>query len=66
MADPVDEYAVHPLKESDGTKPKPTTKEGLDLGDQDEKKTLEDLKIEPEPLRKLIRRHSATQLRRRL
>ena len=29
--------------------PKPTTKEGLDLGDQEE------LKIEPEPLRKLTK-----------
>ena len=55
MADPVDEYAVHQLQESNGSKPKPTTKEGLDLGDQDEKKTLEELKIEPEPLRKLMK-----------
>ena len=31
MADPVD-----------GMKPKPTTKEGLELGDQDEKKTLDE------------------------
>ena len=55
MADPVDEYALHQLKEFDGTKPKPTTKEGLDFGDQDEKKTLEELKIEPDPLRKLMK-----------
>ena len=41
MADPVDEYAVHQLEVFDGTKLKPTMKEGLDLGDQDEKKTLE-------------------------
>ena len=41
MADPVDEYAVHQLEEFDGTRLKPTTKEGLALGDQDEKKTLE-------------------------
>ena len=40
------------LKEFDGTKLKPTTTEGLDFGDQDEKKTLQELKIEPEPLRK--------------
>ena len=53
--DPVDEYAVQQLKEFDGTKLKPTTKEGLDFGDQDEKKTLEELKIEPEPLRKLMK-----------
>ena len=45
MNDPVDEYAVHQPKEFDGTKQKPTTKEGLDLRDQDEKKTLEELKI---------------------
>ena len=35
VADPVDEYAVQQLKEFDGTKLKPTTKEGLDFGDQD-------------------------------
>ena len=33
---------------------KSTTKEGLDFGDQDEKKTLEELKIEPESLGKLM------------
>ena len=54
VADPVDEYAVQQLKELDGTKLKPTTKEGLDFGDQDEKTTLEDWKVEPEPLRKLM------------
>ena len=37
MSDPVDEYAVQQPKEFDGTKPKPTTKEKLDLSDQDEK-----------------------------
>ena len=31
---------VHQPKESDGTRLKPTTKEGLDLGDKDEKKRL--------------------------
>ena len=55
VADAVDEYAVQQLKEFDGTKLKPTTKEGLDLGDRDEKKTLEELKIESEPLRKLMK-----------
>ena len=55
MADSVDDYAVHQSKEFDGTKQKPTTKEGLDLHDHDEKKTLEELKIEPEPLRKLMK-----------
>ena len=54
MADPVIEYVVHQLEEFDGTKLKPTMKEGLDLGDQDEKKTFEELKIESEPLRKLM------------
>ena len=53
---------MHQLEEFDGTKLKQTTKEGLDLGDQDEKKTLEKLKIESELLRMLIeegtRRHS--------
>ena len=53
MADPVDEFAVQQPKESDGTKSKSTTKDGLDLGDQDEKKSLEELKIEPEPLARL-------------
>ena len=50
MADLVDEYAVRQLKEFDGTKLTPTTKEGLDFGDQDEKKTLEELKIESKSL----------------
>ena len=43
MADPVDELAVQQPKEFDGTKPKPTTKEGLDPGDQDEEKAFEEL-----------------------
>ena len=47
MTDPVDEYAVRQLKEVDGTKLKPTMKEGLDLG--------EELKIESEPLKKLMK-----------
>ena len=34
MADLVDEHAVRQPSESDGTKPKPTVKEGLDLGDE--------------------------------
>ena len=55
MADPVDELAVQQPKESDGMKLKSTTKEGVDLGDQNEKKSLEELKIEPEPLRKLMK-----------
>ena len=52
VADPVDEYAVQLLKESE-MKLKTTTKEGLDLGDQDERKTLEEQNMEPEPPRKL-------------
>ena len=42
VADPVDEYAVHQPKEFNGMKVKPTTKEGLDPGDQDEKNTLDE------------------------
>merc|ERR1712014_58949 len=38
MVDPVDEYAVQQLKEFDGKKLKSTTKEGLDVDDEDEKK----------------------------
>ena len=55
MADPVDEYAVQQLKEFDGKKLKSTTKEGLDIGDEDEKKKLEELKSEFEPLTKLMK-----------
>merc|ERR1712136_527128 len=55
MVDPVDEYAVQQLKEFDGKKLKSTTKEGLDIGDEDEKKKLEELKAEFEPLTKLMK-----------
>ena len=55
MADPVDEHAVQRLKEFDGKKLKSTTKEGLDLGDEDEKKKPEELKTEFEPLTKLMK-----------
>merc|ERR1712025_1240246 len=55
MVDPVDEYAVQQLKEFDGKKLKSTTKEGLDLDDEDEKKKLEELKAEFEPLSKLMK-----------
>merc|ERR1712173_286763 len=41
MTDPVDEYSVQQLKEFDGKKLKSTTKEGLDIEDEDEKKTME-------------------------
>ena len=55
MVDPVDEYDVQQLKEFDRKKLKSTTKEGLDLGDEDEKKKLEELKAEFEPLTKLMK-----------
>merc|ERR1711934_1147978 len=47
MVDPVDEYAVQQLKG--------VTKEGLDIEDEDEKKKLEELKAEFEPLTKLMK-----------
>merc|ERR1712087_900201 len=55
MVDPVDEYAVQQLKEFEGKKLKSVTKEGLDLEDEDEKKTLEEQKAEFEGLCKLIK-----------
>merc|ERR1712027_278869 len=55
MLDPIDEYSVQQLKEFDGKKLKSTTKEGLDLEDEDEKKKLEELKAEFEPLTKLMK-----------
>jgi len=55
MVDPVDEYAVQQLKEFDGKKLKSTTKEGLDIDDEDEKKKIEELKAEFEPLSKLMK-----------
>merc|ERR1712139_43654 len=55
MVDPVDEYSVQQLKEFDGKKLKSVTKEGLDIADEDEKKKLEELKAEFEPLTKLMK-----------
>merc|ERR1712227_896561 len=55
MVDPIDEYCVQQLKEFDGKKLKSVTKEGLDLEDEDEKKTLEEQKAEFESLCKLIK-----------
>merc|ERR1712159_707492 len=55
MVDPIDEYCVQQLKEFDGKKLKSTTKEGLDIADEDEKKKLEELKAEFEPLTKLMK-----------
>merc|ERR1712159_854274 len=55
MVDPIDEYCVQQLKEFEGKKLKSVTKEGLDLEDEDEKKTLEEQKAEFESLCKLIK-----------
>merc|ERR1712178_227927 len=55
MVDPIDEYCVQQLKEFEGKKLKSTTKEGLELDDEDEKKTLEEQKAEYETLCKLIK-----------
>merc|ERR1719263_2110695 len=55
MCDPIDEYCVQQLKEFDGKKLKSVTKEGLDLEDEDEKKTLEEQKADYEGLCKLIK-----------
>ena len=54
VADPMDEYAIHQPKEFDGKMLKSTTKEGLDLVDEGEKKMPEELKTEFEPLTKLM------------
>merc|ERR1711894_175622 len=43
------------LKEFDGKKLKSTTKEGLDIDDEDEKKKIEELKAEFEQLTKLMK-----------
>merc|ERR1711988_1520725 len=59
MVDPIDEYAVQQLKEYDGKKLKSTTKEGLDIEDEDEKKKLEELKAEFEPLTELMKKAAA-------
>merc|ERR1712134_250373 len=55
MVDPVDEYSVQQLKEFDGKKLKSVTKEGLDIADEDDKKKMEELKAEFEPLTKLMK-----------
>jgi len=55
MVDPIDEYAVQQLKEYDGKKLKSCTKEGLELQDDAEKKTFEEVKAEFEPLCKLMK-----------
>merc|ERR1711998_326261 len=56
MVDPVDEYAVRQLKEYEGKKLICATKEGLDLGeDEDEKKKFEEEKAATEGLCKLMK-----------
>ena len=55
MVDPVDKHAVQQLKEFNGKKLKSTIKEGLDIGDEDEKKTLEELNTELKPSTKLMK-----------
>ena len=55
VADPMEEYAVYQFKESDGRMLKSMTKERSDLGDEDEKKTLEELNTEPKPSTKLMK-----------
>merc|ERR1712019_170689 len=55
MVDPIDEYGVQQLKEFDGKKLKSVTKEGLDIDGEDEKKKMEELKAEFEPLTKLMK-----------
>ena len=55
MVDLVYEDAVQQLKEFNGKKLKSTTKEGLDIEDDDEKKKLEELKAMFQPLTKLMK-----------
>jgi molecular chaperone HtpG len=55
MVDPIDEYCVQQLKEYDGKKLISVTKEGLELEDEEEKKTLEEQKAEFEGLSKLVK-----------
>ena len=55
MIDPIDEYSVQQLKEYDGKKLKSVTKEGLELHDEEEKKTFEETKADFEPLCALMK-----------
>jgi len=55
LVDPIDEYSVQQLKEFDSKKLKSVTKEGLELNDEEEKKTFEELKAEYESLCKLMK-----------
>jgi len=56
LVDPIDEYAIQQLKEFEGKTLKCCTKEGLELDEtEDEKKTLEELKQQYEPVCKKIK-----------
>jgi len=56
MTDPIDEHAVQQLKEYDGKKLVNVTKEGLDLGlDEEEKKSFEEQKVKFENLCKKMK-----------
>merc|ERR1711871_1491591 len=56
MVDPIDEYAVQQLKEFDGKKLICATKDGMNLGeDEDEKKKFEEAKAANEGLCKLVK-----------
>jgi len=56
MTDPIDEHATQQLKEYDGKKLINVTKEGLELGlDEDEKKTFEEKKVQFENLCKKMK-----------
>merc|ERR1712188_182191 len=56
MIDPIDEYCVQQLKEYDGKKLVCATKEGIDLGDdEDEKKAFEEAKAASAGLCKLMK-----------
>jgi molecular chaperone HtpG len=56
MIDPIDEYAVQQLKEFEGKKLVCATKDGLKINEsEEEKKSLEELKAQTEPLCKLIK-----------
>merc|ERR1711904_383010 len=56
MVDPIDEYAEQQLKEFDGKKLICATKEGMNLGeDEDEKKKFEEAKAANEGLCKLVK-----------
>ena len=53
MVDPFDEYALQEFKDFDGEKMESTTKEGLDLGDDEDMKKRKKMKAKFEPLTNL-------------